>query len=75
MGRRSGERSPDWQRVSCLDDEWTDQPGAERARHRVVRGEGISREVQHHKCGLWRDDRLMRAEMEGQQNRVRGAVE
>lgn len=36
---------------------------------------GISREVQHRKCDLRRDDRLMRAEMEGQQNGVRGAVE
>lgn len=40
MGRRSGERSSDWQRVSWLHDEWTDQPGADRARHRVVTGEG-----------------------------------
>lgn len=36
---------------------------------------GISREVQRRKCGLRRDDSLMRAEMEGQQNGVRAAVE
>lgn len=40
MGGRRGERSPDWQRVSCLCDEWMDQPRADRARDRVVRGEG-----------------------------------
>lgn len=75
MGGWSTERSPDWQHVSWLYDEWTDQPGADRVRDRVVRGERISREVQHRKCSLQRDDRLMRAEMEGQQNGVRGAVE
>lgn len=48
-----------WQCVSCLHDQWTDEPGAEGARDGVVRGQ--TDELQHRQCGLQLVSRLMTA--------------